>query len=266
MLILILNTKYCLWGLAASFYIYKRQNLLYFLNISIMTTPTQAGSGAIHMGRHCEAAGCNRLDFLPFRCHLCQGTYCDTHTKFSFHVNCSGIQNNTVIECPVCLKPVGGTSSTLQSMTEINNIISQHIDSGCVDIAAIESKQRRREKQCNGFAKPGVRCTEPGLMQCKQCQLQYCAKHRFYEDHGCGKQKSQPGSAAQSRAASGQASPVLAKPGAVTCPVCRANVSGADASMSAAQINQLVGRHIDGGCATAAPKKSGLFGWLSKTK
>ncbi|KAJ3070572.1 hypothetical protein HDU98_006377 [Podochytrium sp. JEL0797] len=244
-----------------------------------------AGSGALHMGKHCEALGCNRLDFLPFKCHLCKGTYCDEHTKFSFHVNCRGIQNNTVIECPVCMKPVGGTSS-LQSMSQINDAISLHIDNGCVDIAAIDGKQRKREKQCHGFAKPGVRCTSSALTSCKQCNNQFCAKHRFYEDHACqkGQGNSRASSAAQSRASSVQSSPRIgknanasvrgsssastanltqkakAKPVPVVCPICHQNVDGADSSMTPNQVNEIVSRHIDAGCP--APKKSGLLGWL----
>ncbi|KAJ3294203.1 zinc finger, AN1-type domain [Rhizoclosmatium sp. JEL0117] len=252
-------------------------------------TTTGAGSGGLHMGRHCEADGCNRLDFLPFKCHLCQGTYCDTHTKFSFHKNCKGIQNNTVVECPVCMKPIGGTSTTMQSMTEINNIISAHIDSGCIDVAALESQQRKREKQCAGFTKPGVRCKEPHMTQCKQCQGQFCARHRFYEDHNCpagnGSAKNSPNlspatvaakskaaAAAQSRANSNNPSPRIGNSAngssssvnkdsvAVVCPVCRKEVDGVKSGMNPSQVNNVVNQHIDAGCP--APKKKGVLGWL----
>src|SRR5271167_2265345 len=37
------------------------------------------------IGAHCQYAYCNQLDFLPFRCESCRGTFCLDHRTETAH-------------------------------------------------------------------------------------------------------------------------------------------------------------------------------------
>ncbi|KAJ3400027.1 hypothetical protein HDU80_007341 [Chytriomyces hyalinus] len=140
--------------------------------------------GGLHMGQHCAHDSCQRLDFLPFKCVHCNHFYCETHTKFAFHKSCPGLNDNIVVQCPVCQRPIPH-ATTLASHVEVNNLISDHIDAGCTD-PLLEAQSRKRARQCDatvGTAK--TRCSASALTNCRDCSGQFCAKHRFYADHAC---------------------------------------------------------------------------------
>ena len=66
-----------------------------------------AEADLLSLGKHCEAAHCHQLDFLPFTCDACGQVYCLDHRSYMAH-NCSeaaGRETATLV-CPLCAKAV----------------------------------------------------------------------------------------------------------------------------------------------------------------
>lgn len=99
----------------------------------------------IHIGKHCMAEGCNQLDFLPIDCPLCKRQFCKLHIK--------GIEHG-------CEEP----SDITLTAEEVDNLASP------ASFPCSKSK-------CNG--------RELTPIQCDDCQLQFCLKHRLPMDHDC---------------------------------------------------------------------------------
>ncbi|KAI9370630.1 hypothetical protein BJX61DRAFT_544426 [Aspergillus egyptiacus] len=114
------------------------------------------------IGRHCEYEYCNQLDFLPFRCESCRGTYCLEHRTETAH-RCPHAgewarrrQNAT---------PHSTTSSTPTEKPTIYN------SDQCAHVSC--------KTLINTLKDPGVRCPE--------CRREYCLRHRLREEHDCAK-------------------------------------------------------------------------------
>ncbi|KAA8650076.1 hypothetical protein EYZ11_008743 [Aspergillus tanneri] len=112
------------------------------------------------IGRHCEFEYCNQLDFLPFHCESCRGTFCLDHRTETAH-RCAregewarrrnGANNN-------------GSSTSTQKPTIYNSDQCAHLN--CKTLI-------------NTLTDPGVRCPN--------CTRHYCLKHRLREEHDCAK-------------------------------------------------------------------------------
>ncbi|KAB8218173.1 hypothetical protein BDV33DRAFT_176078 [Aspergillus novoparasiticus] len=113
------------------------------------------------IGRHCQFEYCNQLDFLPFRCESCRGTFClDHRTETSHKCPKAGEwarRRNAQNASP-------GTSLPTQKPTIYNSDQCAHLD--CKTLI-------------NTMKDPGVRCPN--------CNRQYCLKHRLREEHDCAK-------------------------------------------------------------------------------
>lgn len=110
------------------------------------------------IGRHCQFAYCGQLDFLPFRCASCQGTFCLDHRSETAH------------KCP---KPGewarrNYAESNTHTTTEKPNIYNSD---QCAHVAC--------KTLINTMRDPAVRCPE--------CNREYCLKHRLREEHNCSK-------------------------------------------------------------------------------
>ncbi|KAL4993480.1 hypothetical protein BDV10DRAFT_179052 [Aspergillus recurvatus] len=111
------------------------------------------------IGRHCEYSYCNQLDFLPFRCMSCRGTFCLDHRTETAH-HCSN-------EGEWARRRDGSTSATstpTQKPTIYNSDQCAHIS--CKTLI-------------NTLKDPGVKCPE--------CRREYCLRHRLREEHDCAK-------------------------------------------------------------------------------
>ncbi|KAL4803948.1 hypothetical protein BDV18DRAFT_33627 [Aspergillus unguis] len=111
------------------------------------------------IGCHCQYEYCNQLDFLPFRCESCRGTYCLDHRTETAH------------RCPQegewARRRNGATTATstpTQKPTIYNSDQCAHVS--CKTLI-------------NTLKDPGVRCPD--------CTRQYCLKHRLKEEHDCAK-------------------------------------------------------------------------------
>ncbi|KAL2836503.1 hypothetical protein BJY01DRAFT_55116 [Aspergillus pseudoustus] len=113
------------------------------------------------IGRHCQFEYCNQLDFLPFRCESCRGTYCLDHRTETAH------------QCP----QAGEWARRRQNATRENT------PSAATQKPTIYNSEQCAHLSCktliNTLKDPGVRCPD--------CRREYCLKHRLREEHDCAK-------------------------------------------------------------------------------
>ncbi|KAL5332114.1 hypothetical protein BJX70DRAFT_202144 [Aspergillus crustosus] len=112
------------------------------------------------IGRHCQYEYCNQLDFLPFRCESCRGTYCLDHRTETAH------------RCPHEGEWARRRNATQQSAstTQTQKPTIYNSDQ-CAHVLC--------KTLINTLKDPGVRCPN--------CTRQYCLKHRLREEHDCAK-------------------------------------------------------------------------------
>ena len=109
------------------------------------------------IGTHCESAGCNQLDFLPFSCSSCGSMFCGEHRYALAHVNfhCQArcclasaqqwpllcrtqaahrcpntAPAESTVVCPLCARAI-----KLKSGDDANIVWEQHQRSGACDEA-----------------------------------------------------------------------------------------------------------------------------------
>ncbi|CAI4223428.1 unnamed protein product [Auanema sp. JU1783] len=143
-----------------------------------------------HIGKHCGASLCHRLDFLPVRCDACSGTYCIDHFTYDGHGCSQGYQKNVQVPvCPLCDKPVP-TPKGVQPDFQVN----EHIQNNCEKIA----KPKIFTNKCSS---KGCKKRELVPVTCPKCKLNFCLAHRHEKDHECGSVSSisSPGMAAMKR-------------------------------------------------------------------
>lgn len=111
------------------------------------------------IGRHCQFEYCNQLDFLPFRCESCRGTYCLDHRTEIAH------------RCPQegeWARRRNGNTAVDSTPTEKPTIYNSD---QCAHVSC--------KTLINTLKDPGVRCPD--------CSREYCLKHRLKEEHDCAK-------------------------------------------------------------------------------
>ncbi|KAI9839180.1 MAG: hypothetical protein M1819_003173 [Sarea resinae] len=128
---------------------------------SSFTTMDKADLDAI--GAHCQFAYCHQLDFLPFRCESCKGTFCLDHRTETSH-KCANAGAWAAARRKQSLGLL--SSSANKPLTT-----AQPHPAPCAHPAC--------KTVINTLGNTGVHC---GL-----CNRQYCLKHRLREDHDCAK-------------------------------------------------------------------------------
>ncbi|TGZ82582.1 hypothetical protein EX30DRAFT_191621 [Ascodesmis nigricans] len=127
------------------------------------------------IGAHCDVNTCNRLDFLPFRCESCQGTFCLDHRTETAHT-CSKagtwLANRTQ-----------SSSSSSTSYTPATNVQS---------LLRTPCALPKCKTIINTSREPGVNCSV--------CRKQYCLKHRLQDSHECKAPPPPPSAVARERA------------------------------------------------------------------
>ncbi|KAI1176811.1 AN1-like zinc finger protein [Nemania sp. FL0916] len=118
------------------------------------------GADAMLIGKHCELAYCNQLDFLPFRCQSCSKTFCLDHRTEDAH------------KC--AKKGVWAERKRQQQLSRP---------------AAGEGKRMRDYVSQKPCAATNCKTTigtplVPGV-HCTSCNYDYCLKHRLREEHDC---------------------------------------------------------------------------------
>lgn len=114
------------------------------------------------IGAHCQYTYCNQLDFLPFRCESCKGTYCLEHRTETSH-KCSHVGEWAANRRRVA------EASSLASKTPLSQKPTLLTATQCSDPSC--------KTYINTLNSVGVGCPS--------CNRQYCLKHRLREDHSC---------------------------------------------------------------------------------
>ncbi|KAB8349859.1 hypothetical protein FH972_023872 [Carpinus fangiana] len=114
------------------------------------------------IGAHCQASFCNQLDFLPFRCESCRGTFCLDHRSETAH------------KCP-------RAGEWARNRARQSGLSSTSGPSAKPTILTHESQCA--SPQCKTLIDTPL---VPGI-GCENCNRRYCLKHRLREDHNCSK-------------------------------------------------------------------------------
>ncbi|KAF2656121.1 AN1 zinc finger protein-like protein [Lophiostoma macrostomum CBS 122681] len=102
------------------------------------------------IGAHCQY--CRKLDFLPYQCQSCKGTFCGDHHTPTSHA---------------CTKAGSLPDNRTSSSTLLTSRVADERD--CAEPSC--------KSKISLALTTGVRCT--------RCNRQYCLKHRMQEDHNC---------------------------------------------------------------------------------
>jgi predicted nucleic acid binding AN1-type Zn finger protein len=110
------------------------------------------------IGVHCQYTYCNQLDFLPFRCESCRGTFCLDHRSETGHV---------------CPKAGEWAARRRQA-----DLLKPSLGAG---------KMRADvQKPCaSPVCKTTIGTSLSTSVHCSTCNRDYCLKHRLREDHDC---------------------------------------------------------------------------------
>ncbi|KAL8815541.1 MAG: hypothetical protein Q9191_008454 [Dirinaria sp. TL-2023a] len=124
------------------------------------------------IGAHCQYSYCNQLDFLPFRCESCRGTYCLEHRTESAH-RC--VREGEWARRKKNLSPP--TTSTSATGNNSNNGRT---------ISSVAPAPQPSPSQCSlPECKTVINTHNSVGVGCDICMRQYCLKHRLREDHSC---------------------------------------------------------------------------------
>jgi predicted nucleic acid binding AN1-type Zn finger protein len=110
------------------------------------------------IGAHCQYTYCNQLDFLPFRCESCRGTFCLDHRSETGH------------KCP--------KAGEWASRRRKANLSTPSLGAG--------KNMAEAEKPCaSPKCKTVIGTSLSTSVHCSTCNRDYCLKHRLKEDHDC---------------------------------------------------------------------------------
>lgn len=136
------------------------------------------------IGRHCAVAHCGQVDFLPFQCDCCQQTFCLEHRTYSAH-SCSkaGNKETQIIVCPLCASGI-----RLKPGEDPDAAFASHQRTGC------DTRNYARVHKKRGCPVEGCKekLTTINTLNCKQCGLDVCLKHRLPNDHHCQRIQGRP--------------------------------------------------------------------------
>ncbi|KAF2676008.1 hypothetical protein K458DRAFT_380673 [Lentithecium fluviatile CBS 122367] len=110
------------------------------------------------IGSHCQMAYCHVLDFLPFRCESCKGTFClDHRTEYAHKCAKEG-------EWARRRNARDAATGALPSKPSLYDHDQQCYDKTCKTL---------------------INTSRMPASQCQTCNRSYCLKHRMPEDHDC---------------------------------------------------------------------------------
>jgi predicted nucleic acid binding AN1-type Zn finger protein len=112
------------------------------------------------IGKHCQFSYCNQLDFLPFRCESCKGTFCLDHRTETSH------------QCPKAGEWAAKRRLAQQSTPSGNGKTLRD---------AVEVKRPCASLAC----KTVIGSALTPAVHCPTCNRYYCLQHRLKEDHNC---------------------------------------------------------------------------------
>ncbi|EEH19586.1 hypothetical protein PABG_07790 [Paracoccidioides brasiliensis Pb03] len=119
------------------------------------------------IGKHCQFDYCHQLDFLPFRCESCKGTFCLDHRTETAH-KCTHAGEWAAARRKHSIG-ASNTSSLISSLPPTKPTVYN-------------------SSQCaHPSCKTLIHTLQSTGVHCNECNRQYCLKHRLREDHDCSK-------------------------------------------------------------------------------
>mmetsp|Transcript_13436 Transcript_13436/g.32955 ORF Transcript_13436/g.32955 Transcript_13436/m.32955 type:complete len:197 (+) Transcript_13436:270-860(+) len=120
---------------------------------------------------NCSFPGCNKVDFLPFKCDACSRLYCLEHRSYQAHA-CPEAKSKdfTVVICPDCKKGLRVPASE----TDLDGVLTKHKQTECPG-----------KKKVDRCAVCKCKLTLTNRFECPHCGKMLCLKHRFEEEHDC---------------------------------------------------------------------------------
>ncbi|KAF2181326.1 AN1 zinc finger protein-like protein [Zopfia rhizophila CBS 207.26] len=110
------------------------------------------------IGAHCQMEYCHVLDFLPFPCESCKGTFCLDHRTETAH------------KCP----KAGEWARKRNGQDKPN------------DKLPLKPSLLNHDQQCaDPSCKTLINTSRMPPNHCTTCNREYCLKHRMGEDHNC---------------------------------------------------------------------------------
>ncbi|KAK2739291.1 hypothetical protein FQN57_006626 [Myotisia sp. PD_48] len=114
------------------------------------------------IGKHCQFEFCRQLDFLPFRCESCKGTFCLDHRTETTH------------KCP----RAGAWAAARRAQSEATTNTSASLLSGKPTVYnSAQCSHPSCKKLIHTMTSAGVHCNK--------CRREYCLSHRLEEEHSC---------------------------------------------------------------------------------
>jgi len=152
---------------------------------SVSTAAVLDRNEMLDIGKHCEEASCNQIDFLPFKCGYCRHTFCSEHWKPSQH-DCleEKLADVRIIvpTCPLCSTPV-----PVKQGEDPNVYMDRHLSTSCPNLNPSTGLATSIPKGKPPNACRAPRCQTKVIepITCSKCSQKFCAKHRMPEDHHC---------------------------------------------------------------------------------
>lgn len=116
-----------------------------------------------NIGAHCQYTYCNQLDFLPFRCESCRGTYCLDHRTESSH-KCAH---------------AGEWAAARRKAANLSSLSSDSTSNG--GKPTLQTGTQCSHTTCRTY----INTLNSVGVACPTCHRHYCLKHRLREDHAC---------------------------------------------------------------------------------
>lgn len=129
------------------------------------------------LGEHCSESTCGQLDFLPVKCDACEKLFCHNHMAYSKHSCPSAYKKDVQVPvCPLCNSPVFTRRGEQPDIS-----VGAHIDNNCNS----DTAKTRRKVFSNRCSAKGCKAKEMIPVNCSECLLNFCLKHRHPTDHRC---------------------------------------------------------------------------------
>ncbi|KAF2217690.1 hypothetical protein CERZMDRAFT_31655 [Cercospora zeae-maydis SCOH1-5] len=116
----------------------------------------------LDVGAACQAEYCRQLDFLPFTCQSCNGTFCLDHRTESAHT------------CPKAGEWARREAEKFRNAPAPNQLKDVDLDSYA-------------RQCCKPSCKTIINHALTTGIYCDKCRRAYCLKHRYESEHNCDK-------------------------------------------------------------------------------
>jgi len=115
---------------------------------------------------------------LPFKCHHCELSFCQEHFKVDAH-KClkydDSKHNRVAPNCPLCNIPIA-----VRPGQDPNVRMDAHLEKECSVVTG-----KVKSKSTLTCARGNCKKVLFSPIRCDKCKAQFCATHRFPQDHNC---------------------------------------------------------------------------------